>query len=49
MVFSVDVQILKLKKFLSARATELGEDNSNYILTQIYNMILAIKNNNENV
>lgn len=28
MVFSVDVQILKLKKFLSARATdhELGED-----------------------
>lgn len=26
-----------------SRATELGEDNSNYILTQIYNMILAIK------
>lgn len=45
MVFSVDVQILKLKKFLSARATdhELGEDSSNYILTQIYNTILAIK------
>lgn len=41
MVFFVDVQIWKLKGF--SRATELGEDNSNYILTQIYNMILAIK------
>jgi len=53
MVFSVDVQILKQKKSFS-RATELDEDNSNYILTEIYNMQSkrlkrGLKKNNENI